>query len=417
MPSGDYEVKLLFGENAAAITGPGQRLIDVNLEGGALELDNHDIWATVGALNIPDTQTFQTTVTDGVLDFDLIAQTNIAGIRGIQISPLSEPGANVAPTITATPNPATATAGQVTTVDLTTNDANGDPVTTSITAGPAFASIVGGDLRLAPGTGDIAGSPYTVTVQASDGDLSSTVNVTVNVSAAGAPLFRVNTGGATLAATDGGPSWLGITAAGTSIPGLNLSGNVTGPTTNTNTFAPLTGGAPNALYQSTLHTPTGTGAGTGQLNFDFTVPSGDYEVKLFFGENAAAITGAGQRLFDVNLEGGALELDNHDIWATVGGLNIPDIQTLETTVTDGVLDLDLIAQTNIAGIRGIQISPLVEPGTNVAPTITATPNPVARWPVRPLTSTSPPTTPTVTRSRPRSPPTRASRLWSAVSCG
>ena len=66
-------------------------------------------------------------------------------------------------------------------VDLTTGDPNGDPVTTSITSGPGFASLVGGDLQLSPGAGDVAGSPYTVTVEASDGTDTASVDVTVNV--------------------------------------------------------------------------------------------------------------------------------------------------------------------------------------------------------------------------------------------
>ncbi len=57
-------------------------------------------------------------------------------------------------------------------------------MTTSITSGPGFASLVAGNLQLSPGAGDVAGSPYTVTVQASDGTDSSNVNVTVNVIAA-----------------------------------------------------------------------------------------------------------------------------------------------------------------------------------------------------------------------------------------
>ena len=166
---GDYEVKLFFVENAAAITAPGQRLFDVALEGTTV-LNDHDIFATVGALNIPDIQTLQTTVTDGILDFDLIAQVNIAGIRGIQIRPV--PAVNQAPTITAVPDEITVTVGDTETVDLTTNDPDGDLVTTSITSGQGFASIVGGELELSPTAGDVAGSPHTVTVQVTDGDLT-----------------------------------------------------------------------------------------------------------------------------------------------------------------------------------------------------------------------------------------------------
>ncbi len=97
---------------------------------------------------------------------------------------------NQAPTISAVPGEVTVTAGQSATVGLTTGDPDGDPVTTSIVSGPAFASLVAGDLQLAPGAGDVAGSPYTVTVEASDGDLTASVDVTVNVVAARPPRTR-----------------------------------------------------------------------------------------------------------------------------------------------------------------------------------------------------------------------------------
>ncbi len=42
-----------------------------------------------------------------------------------------------------------------------------------------------GDLSLSPQAGDVAGSPYTVTVEASDGQETSSVDVTVNVIGAG----------------------------------------------------------------------------------------------------------------------------------------------------------------------------------------------------------------------------------------
>ncbi len=97
------------------------------------------------------------------------------------------PGPNEPPTISAVPQDVTVVAGETGTVGLTTGDPNGDPVSTSITSGPTFASLAGGDLQLTPDAGDVAGSPYTVAVQASDGDLTATVAVTVHVVAPNGP--------------------------------------------------------------------------------------------------------------------------------------------------------------------------------------------------------------------------------------
>ena len=110
---------------------------------------------------------------------------------------------------------------------------------------------------------------------------------------------------------------------------------------------------------------------------------------------------------------GTAALDDYDILANRRGLNIPDIQTLQTTVTDGVLNLEFLAQVNVARIRGIEIRSFELP--NAAPTITASPNPAfastGRTTVVDLTGNDPRETP----SRRRSPRYGVSRGWSAAS--
>jgi len=55
----------------------------------------------------------------------------------------------------------------------------------SITGGPAFAGLVGNELVLSPGAGDVG--DHEVTVQASDGELTATVVVDVTVQAVTEP--------------------------------------------------------------------------------------------------------------------------------------------------------------------------------------------------------------------------------------
>ena len=181
VPNGDYEVRMHFGEQTSStINAIGGRVFDVALEGNVV-LNDYDMLAqTSGTKGVALTETVpDLAVTDGTLNLDITAVTSVAIIRGIEILPAATP--NDPPTITATPNPATAIAGQTSVVGLTTGDVNGDTVTTSITSGPGFASLVGGDLQLSPSAGDVAGSPYTVTVEASDGTDTTSVDVTVNV--------------------------------------------------------------------------------------------------------------------------------------------------------------------------------------------------------------------------------------------
>src|SRR5690606_3677961 len=136
-------------------------------------------------LNVAVTERFETTVTDGVLDLDVVAQTNVAAIRGIEITPLPAPDPNQAPTISADPSSVTVTAGESESVTISASDPDGDPVQLSITGGPAFAGLVGHELVLSPGAGDVG--DHEVTVQASDGELTATMVVDVTDRAATEP--------------------------------------------------------------------------------------------------------------------------------------------------------------------------------------------------------------------------------------
>ncbi len=155
VPAGSYEVRMHFGEQSSStINAVGGRVFDVALEGNTV-LDNYDMLA-VAPKGTAITETVPgVVVSDGTLNLDVTAVTSVAIIRGIEILP--ETGGNSAPTISASPNPATVVAGQTTVVDLTTNDVNGDPVTTQITSGPAFASLVSGDSAALAGRGGCCG--------------------------------------------------------------------------------------------------------------------------------------------------------------------------------------------------------------------------------------------------------------------
>src|SRR5690606_23017969 len=133
--------------------------------------------------------------TDGVLDLDLIAQVvpgaqdpqnSVVTVRGIEILTVEdEPDPNQAPTISADPSSVTVTAGESESVTISASDPDGGPVQLSITDGPAFAGLVGNELVLSPGAGDVG--DHEVTVQASDGELTATVVVDVTVQAATEP--------------------------------------------------------------------------------------------------------------------------------------------------------------------------------------------------------------------------------------
>lgn len=97
----------------------------------------------------------------------------------------------------------------------------------------------------------------------------------------------------------------------------------------------ISGTEEDALYQTLRYDDSPSSP----LDYAFTVPNGQYQVKLHFAETWSGITASGQRVFDVLLEG-QLALDNLDVYSLVGP-NVALIETLETTVTDGELTISL----------------------------------------------------------------------------
>ena len=113
----------------------------------------------------------------------------------------------------------------------------------------------------------------------------------------------------------------------------------------------------------------------GAVAFTFGVPvtAGSYQVRLHFAELNK--NGAGLRVFDVNIEGGANELTGFDVWVQAGGLNNAIVREFTTTVTDGNLTIQFIRQTENAKISGIEIlTGATDVTPPVAPVFTAPAN-------------------------------------------
>ena len=99
-----------------------------------------------------------------------------------------------------------------------------------------------------------------------------------------------------------------------------------------------------------------TGAGT-PFTYAFDLPDGDYQVTLKFAEVYTGITAAGQRLFDVSIEGKAV-LTSFDIFAAAGGRNIAVDKSFAVTVTGGKLRIDFTnGAANFAKIDAILVAP------------------------------------------------------------
>ncbi|GEM_PF-4108170 len=96
-------------------------------------------------------------------------------------------------------------------------------------------------------------------------------------------------------------------------------------------------------------------------NFEYKVPvdNGVYTIVLHFAETGPAISGIGQRIFDVNAEGNLI--NRIDIFKESGGTNQALLKTLsDITVQDGVLNIDFIAGVQNPMLNGIEIHKTAE---------------------------------------------------------
>jgi hypothetical protein len=92
------------------------------------------------------------------------------------------------------------------------------------------------------------------------------------------------------------------------------------------------------------------------MQWSFPVSNGTLvEVRLYFAELWSGITGPGQRVFDVSVEGTVpSEFANIDAFGRNGALGA-FMLSYQVTVTDGSLDLELIRNIQDADISAIEI--------------------------------------------------------------
>ena len=108
----------------------------------------------------------------------------------------------------------------------------------------------------------------------------------------------------------------------------------------------VAGTTDDALYQTERY--------GGSFGYDIPVADGAYAVTLRFAE--IYFDAADERVFDVRLEGQTV-VDDLDLVATAGGASAYDV-TYAVDVTDGVLDVDLVASVENAKISAILVAPV-----------------------------------------------------------
>lgn len=319
VPNGSYEVKLLFAEIWSGAFTVGVRKFHIKLEGVTVE-QNLDVFAVAGA-NAALTRTFNASVIDGTLNIGLAVVAQNPVISGIEIKKLGVPGP---------PENLFASALSATQINLGWAPANDDTgilryevercAGASCTAFARVANTVGTTYA---DSGLTAGTTYRYRVRAFDADnqvgaYSAIKAATTNQIGAYEALLRVNSGG-TSYVDSASNTW-------SADSGANVGMTTTIPNAISGTSDP-------SLYQSIrwweFTSP--------ELEYSFTVPNGNYQIKLHFAEIWSGAYSVGARVFDVQIEG-ATVFDNLDVFAEAGA-SAALVKTTTTAVTDGQLNI------------------------------------------------------------------------------
>ncbi|BAY07354.1 malectin domain-containing carbohydrate-binding protein [Calothrix sp. NIES-2098] len=361
--NGDYTVNLKFAEiywDAA-----GQRLFDLSAENQLL-IDDFDIFAQAGGKNIALDKSFNVKVTDGTLNLDFLASADNAKLAAIEIIPgTTTPTAQVNVQQT-DGNTAVTEGGNTDTYSLVLSSAPTSNVTITVSAPGNQLSFDKTTLTFTPTNWNTA---QTVTVTAVDDtavESTQTVNITHTVSSSDPKYNNLAVAAlpVTITDNDGGSTTkairidTGATKSYTDTKGQVWSADkyFVGTSDVYSTTEPIGKTDDDAVYQTERYGKN--------LSYQIPVANGNYAVNLHFAE--IYWTNYNQRLFDVSLEGQKV-FDNVDIYAKsknafYSGNNSALILSAPTQiVTDGILNIDLVASVDNASITGIEVIPVTGP--------------------------------------------------------
>ncbi len=188
--SGDYLVELHFAE--IYHENAGDRVFDVDIESGQGTLVDYDIFVAAGGGYTAIIESFNVTVSDGVLDIAFNNKTELAKISGIEISGVSSDNQppEVVPVVAQT-----VAEGGTLEVNITATDPDGEIPSLMVDVLPPFASFTDnlngtGSLNLSPGFNDRG--TYNITVTATDpsGLTDSEIIIIQVIDGNGAPILQ-----------------------------------------------------------------------------------------------------------------------------------------------------------------------------------------------------------------------------------
>lgn len=138
------------------------------------------------------------------------------------------------------------------------------------------------------------------------------------------------------------------------VPTAAAAAAAPGPSASSNASTPSAGGGSNGVT-GTKDPGLFTGEHYGMRTFSRKVPNGKYVAKLYFAETYDGITGPGQRVFSLDVQGHPFK--DFDVWVKAGGRNRAYIESVPVEVTNEEFRVAFTAQTENPAIKAIEITP------------------------------------------------------------
>jgi hypothetical protein len=378
--NGDFRVRLHLKNGWDGSSLPGERIFDIAVEGSVPpvydDLDLSDQFGHRVAVMLPH----DVTVSDGSLDIHFLhGPANNPTVNAIEILAVDPSSVNQPPQVDPIPNQSNVE-GDMPAVSVAATDPDGPDNLSYAAAGlPPGLDIepTNGQIFGTIADGAASGSPYGVTVTVGDGIDQTQVSFDwfVTVTGADSVLYRINVGGAQVAAADGSaPVWATddattpspfLTAGGGNIYAGTVGSAHAGPIIMTDPSIPPS--APAAMFNiERWDAPAAP-----EMTWALPVTSGSQiEVRLYFAELFGGIDAAGERLFDVSVEGSVpAAFDDIDPFAAAGAKGA-FMRSATLTMADDTLDLVFIHGVENPALKGIEVIELVATGGNTPPEIT-----------------------------------------------
>lgn len=329
---GEYEVRLFFAEIFAQEPS-NNRVFDILIDGTLVEDGYRPYTAAGDNLFTAVVESYTVTASSGSLNifFDPVSQN--PAIKAIQICTISEPTTSYTITASAGANGSIDPEGAVTV---------GEGASQTFTIIPDPGYVV--DDVLVDGSSVGAVTTYEFTNVMADATIEASFAL-----APFAPIY-VNAGGGAYTAQDGREF-----AADNGFTGGEVY-----PTPGSAEETTLAG----VDFFNTQDDELFRTERFGDASYSFPVPDGNYIVELFFAEIFQGINGGGEalpgeRIFDVNIEGGNVELSALDLLdPEAGGAFDPGtgiVKSFAVSVSDGALDIVLTTTVDNAKISAICI--------------------------------------------------------------